>query len=64
MRQRGAAVFASAEKNDNKNRPLINVASVFAVTVTIVPIQTPKHPTKIRNRRPLQSDIQMKSAPT
>jgi hypothetical protein len=64
MRYRGAAVVASVEKNDNKDRPSIYVASVFAVAVTIVPIQTPKHPTKIRSRCPLQSDIQMKSAPT
>ena len=60
----GAAVVASVEKNVNKNHPPINVPSVFAVAVIIVPIQTPKHPTKIRSRRSLQSDIQMKSAPT
>ena len=64
MRYRGAAVVARVEKNDNRNRPPMKIPSVLAVAVTIVPMQTPKHPTNMSNRRPLQSDIQMKKAPT
>jgi hypothetical protein len=64
MRYRGAAVVASVEKKDKRKRPPMKIASVFAVAVTIVPIQTPKQPTKMSSRRPLQSDIQMNSAPT
>jgi hypothetical protein len=64
VRWRGAAVVARMERNDNKKRPSMKVASVSAVAVTIVPMQTPKQPTNLSTRRSLQSEMQIKRAPT
>jgi hypothetical protein len=52
------------ERNDNKKRPPMRVASVSAIAVTIVPTQTPKKPPNLSTRCSLQSEIQIKSAPT
>ena len=62
MRYNGAAVDAIVEKKDNTKRPAMKPPRVGDVAVMMVPRQTPKQPTKIADRRPFQSESQMKGA--
>lgn len=64
MRIRGEAVTAIDEKKAKRNRPPIKPAKVGAVAVTMAPMQTPRHPTKMASLRPRQSEIQTNRAPT